>query len=782
MLRFNRKAAILAGCCASALLSAPAWAADEPAGISAGTDIVVTARKREESLIDVPVSITALDKAGIEARGIVDLNGLNDFTPGLRYENSSVNRNDRSFYTITMRGMFPGDSPNRPGVTVFIDGVPIPGGAMPGMTDVEQVEVVKGPQSAYFGRATFAGAMNFITTAPSLTEFKGRANVSYASYGTTDDTVTLEGPIIADKLAVRLSGRYYHTDGQYKNTGFGGRLGERNTHAISGSFIGKPADNLTIRGYLTAWKDNDGPSAQSIITEGALNCFVGGTARRSTLNGFNDICSAIKTVPRAYMSQSIVANGQTNFDFLNNGAILPKGFIDQLGLKRKEYISNTTAKWELEGFEVAGSYGQSRNQYAAITDTYNRPADGTGYYSVAFLPYDIKNQAGELRVANTGSALGLMLGGNYYHETIDFEGRAYRPNAGVATITQILSPTQYESTTYGIFGSVNYDITDRLSASAEGRYQWDVVHHQVLVTNGFNRQQTFKSFSPRVIVNYKIADRTNLYVSYARGTRPGVFNSAYAGQSTAVQTAINASAAAQGLTVPIAVPEEKLTNFEAGIKGDFFDRRLRILLNGYYGKWRDRQITQGISILQNGSQQSTAIVFPNGKTDLWGTELEATLHVTPEFDLSSTFNWAHTKILYTQCSDCAAENGVLNPEGKLMERYPVYSGTVSASYTRPIGGEWSLFGRSDVIYTGKQYATEANVAHIAAATRVNLRIGVSDERYSIELFGTNVLDNKRPVNIIRAANPSANTAQSANLFIVSPPERATVGVRGTAKF
>src|SRR5690349_21685343 len=92
--------------------------AQQTAGIE---EITVTARKVGERLIDVPVAITALTSESIGARGITGFNELNDFVPGLRYENSAANRNDRGFHTITMRGMYPGDSPNRQAVTAFVD-------------------------------------------------------------------------------------------------------------------------------------------------------------------------------------------------------------------------------------------------------------------------------------------------------------------------------------------------------------------------------------------------------------------------------------------------------------------------------------------------------------------------------------------------------------------------------------------------------------------------------------------------------------------------------------
>ncbi|HEY4548157.1 MAG TPA: TonB-dependent receptor plug domain-containing protein, partial [Pedomonas sp.] len=285
---FAGKSTLMASTAGLALgLAAPAVSAQEapaqPAASSSSElgmgEIIVTARKRGESLVDVPVAITAMTGEGLAARGVQGLNDLNAFVPGLRYQNSAANRNDRSFTTITMRGMYPGDSPNRQAVTIFVDGVAIPGGSTSGLTDIERVEVVKGPQSANFGRATFGGAINFITRAPATDEVKGSVDVSYESYNTAEVKASVEGPLVEDKLGVRLSGRYYHTDGQYDNVGFSGKLGERDTRQVAASFIAHPTDALTVRGYATYWEDSDGPTAQALLGEESYNCNLGGNAR-----------------------------------------------------------------------------------------------------------------------------------------------------------------------------------------------------------------------------------------------------------------------------------------------------------------------------------------------------------------------------------------------------------------------------------------------------------------------------------------------------------------------
>jgi iron complex outermembrane recepter protein len=766
-------------------------------GVQLG-DIVVTARKRGESLTNIPVAISALSGDALAQRGIKGLNELNDYVPGLRYQNSAANRNDRSFQTIAMRGMYPGDSPNRQGVTVFIDGVAVPGGATPGLNNVSRVEVVKGPQSAYFGRSTFAGAINYITEAPSLTKGKASLDVSYASYNTKEVNVSAEGPIIPDRFAVRLSGHYYDTSGQYKNAGFGGRLGARQTVSGSFGFIAKPTDTTTIRGYADYWEDHDGPSAQAVLTEADYNCNVGGLASAGgrvpagSTTGFNYICGNVGDIRKDRMAQNIGANGVSNGitggvagnALGGNGTIVDDNFIGGLGLERKAYNLRGLIDQKIGDHTLSINGSHARNQWAALTDTYNRVPGTPNYFSTVYLPYDIQNNSAEARFASADNKrLTYMVGGNYYWESIDFFTRAFRSPGAVSNLG---SPSDYRARTIGVFASAAFEIVDGLKISGEARYQWDRINHRVyspttgaLVTNP---SATFKSFSPRAILDYKFMPNATAYLSFARGTRPGTFNSNYLAFSPFIQQQLDANS---GGSVPVAVPEEKLTMYEAGIKGEFFNRRVRVLSAFYYGQWRDRQINQNVAYFATPSATTTStatLTFPNGKTNLWGVELESTVAITPRLTFDGTFNWAATDIRFTNCSECVAINGVANPVGNLMERYPEISGTAAFNYAFPITDEWKANARVDYVYTGKQYATAANVAWINSASRVNFRLGVSNEHYTLEVFGRNLFDDKTPSNILRNANPNASVAQGGNLIVLAAPERRTFGVRGVARF
>jgi len=739
-------------------------------------EILVTARKSSESLISVPVAISAITAESIQQRGITGYNQLNDFVPGLRYENSAANRNDRGFHTFTMRGMYPGDSPNRPGVTAFVDGVPIPGGAIPGLNAIERVEIVKGPQSAYFGRSTFAGAINFVTREPGY-RFSGGIDSSVANHGLVEVNGNVEMPLVADKVATRISTRYYKTGGQYENFGRGGKLGAQKTWSGALNLVAQPNDDLKIRGFFTTWSDNDGPSAQAALTEADYNCAAGGNGR--AVNGLNYICGGIGAAPLNRIAQNTtppVAPG-----VVTSGLVVePDGFITELGLRRKESQANLIADYSMGDYTLSASVGQNHNRWAALTDTYNRPPDATGYYSTVYLPYNIYNWSSEVRLTSPPTErFKFMVGENHYNESIFFQVRASRPPAG-GPLTTLTVPTDYIAHTDGVFGSASYDITDVLTLNGEARYQWDKIKHIQRIANGFFAEKTFKSFSPRVILNYEIDDSSSAYVSFARGTRPGTFNINFLSLNAFQQAQITTQ-----LPVPLAIPEESLKTYEAGLKGDFMDRRLRVLAAAYYGQWRDRQINQNFLYFATPTattSSSITLTLANGSTNLWGLELESTFKATENLTFDATFNWAETSIRRTACAECVAISGVLNPVGNRMERYPALSGTLGTTYEQPISGDWSGKFHIDYVYTGKQFATAANKAWLKPSSRFNARIGVTDEIFTVELYGKNIFDNKVPSNILRNANPNALATQGLNLVILAPPETQTFGAHMAVRF
>ncbi len=197
-----QKSILKYGLALSALAIGGGAATDALAQSMALEEIVVTARKREENLQDVPLSITALTSADFERRSISDLEGISDFTAGLNFEDFSTTFNG----VLTIRGLVQANVQNRvQNVAVFLDGAYIPRNYSIdiGLMDLERVEVVKGPQSSLYGQNAFAGAINYVSRKPSLTDYEARGTTTVGTDGRLDFKAAVGVPLVEDRFALR---------------------------------------------------------------------------------------------------------------------------------------------------------------------------------------------------------------------------------------------------------------------------------------------------------------------------------------------------------------------------------------------------------------------------------------------------------------------------------------------------------------------------------------------------------------------------------------------------
>ncbi len=759
-------------------------------------EITVTARKTTESLIAVPIAVTALSAEALGDRGIIDpLADVATFTPGFTFQNQTTNRNDRGFRTFTIRGMVPGSNSSiRQAVTIFVDGTPIMGGNVEGISSVERVEVVKGPQSAYFGRATFAGAVNYVTRVPDG-KWGGKADVNVGTWGLTDISGAVEGPIVTDKVAFRVSGRAYHTSGQYTNIEVPQdvKLGSRDTKSVSGTLAMTPSDNFRAQVFISTWKDEDGPPANAQYNNNYYNCNAG-AASAGTLNY---ICGQLGPVPQETRVYNTILSPAVYNVLSGAGApagyyILPPTFLNHFGLKRHATQVHGSAEYTLpSGYFISASGSYDRNKWGFMTDTTFRDTRNVPNASFGTVPnvlpyfsrvaaggvYD-KDGSAEIRLTSPRQdRFKWLVGGNWFHASSDQNTLAFGPTGFIAATPILVNIVN----TLGAFASASYNITDQLTLSAEGRFQSDELFQETaaganLRGNPANvkAEATFRSFTPRVILSYEPRKDLTLYTSYSEGTRPGEFNNVYFTLAPDLKAQVDAVT-----PVAAAVPEERIRMVEVGAKGLFLEDRLRILAAAYYGAWTNRHIPTVINTIRNGVPfQGLTIVTPGGRTRVTGFELEGAFQVTPELTLEGTFDLAASKIQQSFCADCRLTTGNANPVGNQLPFYPKTKATLAATYERPISSDVMGFIRVDYIYMGRIYDSEANLAWARANSKVNIRLGTEWGNYRAEVYGTNIFDDRTPSNLAR--NTDAFT--TGNAISVSLANKASYGVRLSAKF
>ncbi|HSN72099.1 MAG TPA: TonB-dependent receptor plug domain-containing protein, partial [Steroidobacteraceae bacterium] len=222
------------------------------ASATALEEITVTARKREESLIDVPVSVTAFTARALESLRIQNPDDIARYTPGFSYT-QSFGRN--SLERPVIRGM--SNILGTPNASFFVDGVYINGPAVSTeLSNLERVEVIKGPQAALYGRATFSGAVNYITRRPT-NEFEGKLSATGAEHEEYEVNGFLSGPIVEDKFYYYIGGRYWQYGGEWENSVTGDEIGGQETQGGTIKFLWTPTENFEATLLATYSEDDD---------------------------------------------------------------------------------------------------------------------------------------------------------------------------------------------------------------------------------------------------------------------------------------------------------------------------------------------------------------------------------------------------------------------------------------------------------------------------------------------------------------------------------------------
>lgn len=756
----------------------------EPAQQNQLEEINVTARKVEENIMSVPLAITALSADALEVRNLINPEQLSQFTPGFYQQDSnsaSSGRTDRSFQTLVFRGL---NVANNSGLTsggsLFIDGAPVTALTAAGFADLERVEVLTGPQSVYFGRSTFAGAINYVTRDPDMEKFGGRVAAQFSSYNSTNDTLSLEGPIIPDKLAVRFTAYHDIQGGNWTNSANPQeRLGEQGTDSFSLSIVAKPIEGLKIKGYFNYYEDKDGPPAQAAFNPDQATCHP---------NGGNYFCGKIPRLGTQFISAYDVVSPIIQSQIFENVNKLPILFDpaenDAFGLHRWAYQGDVIASYDWDsGYNFTSISAYHGQRWQAVDDLDWRDAENlpNPYYGTVpgVLPFinvtSLIQTRGhdwsqEFRFTSPQSnPLRWTVGANYLDAetntvglvTLDFG----RIGLGAGN-PQIVHTT-------GIFGGVYYDFLPKWTLSFESRYQFDTV---ISVSDMLFDQNTFRSFTPRVTLDYKLQENSSLYALWSRGDRPGGFN--VFPTATPVQLAyIQRVSGATGTYA-----QEQLDNYEVGFKNHFLNNTASVRVAAYYGILKNEQESTNVQVFAPNGQISNGYnaTISIGKTDIFGVEFQADWLATNHLSFSSTFDWSGSDIKQYVCADCLTySSGSANVTGKKFDNVPEFSGTLSAQYTDHLMGDYDWYGRVDDIYTGKVFADLDNTAYIGASDRVNLRVGFKDKAVKLEGFVTNLTNN---LTYTGTSYGSDNITFANTQLRVGLPQKRAFGVRADYSF
>jgi iron complex outermembrane receptor protein len=802
-MRLNCLLATTAMTVVSGLFAVTAANAEQaPAPSPALTEVVVTARARAEKLIQVPISVQAFTATKLAADNIVNLNTL-QFEAGFTFnsQGASYSGGGREFPTLIFRGMssnYGGASGGSSGA-LFVDGIYISGGAASvTLADASQVEVLKGPQNVYFGKNTFGGAVNLITSNPSE-DYHAKASVGYSYKGSYDDVASVEGAIIPGILTGRVTGELFHQGAQYKAAD-GGPLGEQDTKGVTVVLYATPVKEVWLRTRFHYSHDDDSTAA-----DGYLDGSVYGTACPGLTNPY--FCNGIPTLSKLSPQQVL------------SGTVMPQSLLTAIATDN--FGGGATQEW-LNKVPTIDHSGLARdNLQGSIAGGVSLPFDTTFQFSAGY------NQATALDLTAADHTAGPFFITNTATINRDFEAdariltSASQPLRGVLGVNyfqsvnelsqggsffgfispQFATPIDENDETEAVYGSLEYDILHNLTVTGEFRYQRDTISDAV---DGGIASKTYDHALPRVILRYQPTPETNVYVSYSEGVQPPQLQTSYVAASIAALTGPSyekdALAAAGATSDYTDDPTDRV--WEVGWKQSLFDGRVYFNVD-YYNEFWDHALVNTFLFDPAGCTTTYGHVYPvNTHPDcplgssgqfvtnpsnnhIQGIEFEGSARITSQWTTHMTFNWTdafRTSYYDNSWGGAFTSGNVPSQNGKRIDLVPEFQASFDSTYRDHLIADYDWYAHGMVTYTSEQYVEATDIAKINGYFRVNLSAGITKGNLTFEAFVTNLLDDKNWDAAVRFPEHDFNFTEAYQGVIASAPNPRDFGFKLSAKF
>lgn len=674
-------------------------------------EILVTARKREESIQDVPISISAFSADDIEALGSRNLSDLSDFTPGFTFETFGGRRGaegDVSRPVIRGQSNIIGEG----NAAIFVDGILYTESILSFPMDiVERIEVIRGPQAAQFGRSTFSGAINLITKR-GTNEVQNRVNMRAVEDAEYEINVSSRGPLIEDELFYFVHGRYYTYGGEYKNDLDGRTVGAEGSKGINLGLEWRASENLTLDFTLGYNEDNDDIPAQRAQDRFSNNCFLD-QARQYYCGEIQKFKSVSLEVDRL--------NGED-------------------GLSREVLRATGALTWDIGGsghlLTVSGGYNDAQSTFGNDATMLGDGIRFAGGIFVRAEDSDRSEYSGEIRFESPADErFRYQVGAFTYDRTRERQRRF------PGTDTLITDFGEENVQNQAIFGSVEYDFTDKMTGTVEMRYQQDTIEN--IQASGNVLSEDFNSVQPRFTLNYEQNDNLMYYANIAQGNKPGAINS-------------DPRLPPEFRTAD----EEESWNYEVGFKATLFDNRMRLNTSFFYIDWTQQQLTDSVEF----NDIPLSFIANAGKTTVVGVEVEGDVVITDKWRAGfsyaladATFDENCDRVQGAELTGLDCVSGVTGAaggdvSGNQTPIAPKHMATLNSVYTIPMANGRDFFLRGDYSYMSKKYSQVHNYAYAGDRHLLNLKAGLMSDDWSLTLFVDNVLNDLTPSTAVRYAD------------------------------
>jgi iron complex outermembrane receptor protein len=722
-------------------------------------EVIVTAQYREQNIQDVPLSITALGAADIEAAGIFDATTIALNVPGMTYAEFSPGQ-----ALISLRGITSADDGAGldNSVALFLDGIYIgrQAGIQFDMFDLERIEVLKGPQGTLFGRNAIGGAINVVTSKPS-NEFGGKAQATVGNEGILRYQGLLTGGL-TDSLSGKIVVNHRSHDGFTRNTLLNKDVQNEDYLSFRGQLLWE-TDSMEWLASADLWDDDRDDMGRAPIANGNFDYV--GTA--TDLGAGRPGTSASPT---------------DGFTEREGGGLSLQGDIDFAGgmFTTITGMRNVETSWEMPsvGAPLGGGYDLANGVFGADV--------------IDDIDEDIDTFTQEFRwTSNTDGNIDYVAGAYFLLEDTDREEQfridANTTATGQVTVGNEYTRTQNETTSYALYGQGNWHINDAWTLTFGGRWTRDERDYTATAVNcgldeadraaaGFpnfppcegvggslgiiaevfevSTNDSWSDFSPMASVQFRPNDNIMYYGTISTGYKSGGFAGSQGVESAATNP----------------VNPEDVINYEAGFKGDFLDNTLRLNASLFYMDYTDLQVVRFGPV--PGSAFGTFQTTNVGSADISGLELDYTWQATDNFSLSGYYAYLDTEISGLTLN---TPTGPQDFSGLPLRQSPEHSYSIIANYDMETSnGDWNI--RASYNFIDDQFndypTLDETVIEAAKLLDASVTWTSAEGMYMVTLWGKNLLDERYVTHSYRIGPGS--------IGVWADP--LTMGVTGTVTF
>lgn len=673
-------------------------------------EIVVTARKREESLQEVGMSLSALSGEDLRIRFDADLQTLQNMAPNLVV--SDIQQGPGSPAAIAIRGIGTTDVEKNfdPTVGVVVDGVfiGVNSGAMLKAIDLESVEVLRGPQGTLFGRNSIGGVINVTRSRPDFDGVSGSVRAGAGNHGDMQLDAYLN-VTASDQLAFRLGGAKRENDGWFYNATLDRDVGESDYWVISPSVLWRPTDNAEIYyRFDKTEQEQDANTLHNLAQPDQIFCALYGQ------------CAQGLDTPQSGSDYTVLQNDdppyQTYFD-------------------TETHILN--ASWDIDdryGLEFV--YGRFETDEEVYQDWDSTPL--TLYHTDR--PATWKQDSYELRLNYDGDRLSYTAGVYYWESDYRIDLTSYIgfgailgvPGAGFddSVVFPVFQTVSQSTESYAFFVEADYLLADRWTLTLGGRYTKDEKESAVVDpltpelavrgNPGNPFDESWNEFTPKVGLRFQANDRLMYYGLYSKGFRAGGFNGRPGG--------------GQYLAASTPYDPETVDNFEVGMKSEWLDGRMRLNVAAFMMNYKDKQEEQSVPVAGGTGQQT--LVVNASEASINGLEVDFSWLVNAYFTLEGNLGLLDAE--YDELEDPALGLDLSDLE---LRRAPEVTAAVAPVLTFP-AGPGQITARAALRYVDDMELTFLNSpqSSVDSHTVLDASITYAINNLSVSVWGLNLTE------------------------------------------